>query len=158
MLSDAGSAEKAAAVTALGAERVILRGVDDTAEILRAETCGAGVDRIIEVDLPGNFAVSQKALAEHGAIVTFGAVTEPGATLPVNPRPARNMSLHFIFVYAMPDAAKDAACTDIANTIADGALTHRIAGVVPLDQLARAHAEAETQSGTGHMVVEIAGP
>lgn len=123
--------------------------------MLRAETGGAGVDRIIEVDLPGNFAVSQKALAEHGAIVTFGAITDRDATLPLTPRPARNMSLQFIFVYAMPDAAKDAACADIARAIADGALVHRIAGVIPLDELARAHAEAENQSGTGHMVVEI---
>jgi len=155
VFSDAGSAEKAAAIGALGAERVILRGKEDAAAVLRAETGGLGVDRIVEVDLPGNYPVSLKALAEDGVIVTFGAVTDPAAMLPLNPRPARNMSLDFIFVYTMSDAAKDAACADIARAAADGALVHRIAGIVPLAELARAHEEAESQSGTGHMVVEI---
>jgi len=156
VFSDASSAAKAEAVRALGAERVVLRGKEDAAEVLRAETGGKGVDRIVEVDLPGNIGISQKALAENGAIVTFGAVTDPAAVLPLNPRPARNMTLQFILVYSMSDAAKDAACADIARASIDGALVHRIADVIPLDELARAHEAAERQAGTGHMVVETA--
>lgn len=156
VFSDASSAEKAKAVTALGADRVILRNDEDRVKVLRNETGGVGVDRIIEVDFSANLPVSGKVLAEDGVIVTYGAAREPTTTFPLSPRPARNMSLHFIFVYTMADAAKDAACTDIARAIADNALRHRIANIIPLDELARAHTEAEKQSGTGHMVVEIA--
>ena len=88
-------------------------------------------------------------------IVAYGAAREPTTAFPLSPRPARNMSLHFIYVYMMADSAKDAACTDIARAIADNALRHRIANIIPLDELARVHTEAEKQSGTGHMVVEI---
>ncbi|MDP6559638.1 MAG: hypothetical protein QF619_05890 [Candidatus Binatia bacterium] len=89
-------------------------------------------------------------------IVAYGAAREPTTTFLLNPRPARNMSLHFVFVYTMVDAAKDTTCADIAHATADNALRHRIANIIPLDELSRAHTEAEKQSGTGHMAVEIA--
>jgi NADPH:quinone reductase-like Zn-dependent oxidoreductase len=68
---------------------------------------------------------------------------------------ARNMSLRFIFVYMLDDAALIETCVGINKAQAEGALKHRIAATFPLRELAKAHAFAEDHTGTGHVVVEI---
>ena len=45
--------------------------------------------------------------------------------------------------------------TEQALAQAEGALKHRIAATFPLRELAKAHAFAESHTGTGHVVVEI---
>ena len=65
------------------------------------------------------------------------------------------MSIRFIFVYQLDEAMARETCEGVERAQRDGALTHRIAGRYPLRELARAHAEAERQSGTGHFVVEM---
>lgn len=155
VIAEVGSAEKARAVKALGADRVVLRGQDDPVAVVLDTTAGAGADRIIEIEFGGNMPVNEKIIAEGGVIASYASARVPQATISVSPRRARNMSMHFVHCYTMANAGKDAAAADIARIAADGLLKHRIAGVVPLAELARAHREAESQSGTGQMVVEI---
>ncbi len=155
VIAEAGTAEKAQAIKALGADRVLLRGQDDTVAAVLDETNGVGADRIVEIEFGGNMAISEKIIAEGGVIASYASARVPKATISVSPRRARNMSMHFVHCYTMPDTAKDAAAADIARIVADGVFQHRVAGVVPLAELARAHREAESQSGTGQMVVEI---
>jgi NADPH:quinone reductase-like Zn-dependent oxidoreductase len=70
-------------------------------------------------------------------------------------RRARNMGLHFIFVYLLDEPTFAATCAGIEEAAKAGALKHRIGGTFPLAELAKAHHVAETTSGTGHIVVEI---
>jgi NADPH:quinone reductase len=154
VIGAASSTEKRDAVSALGADCVIDR-FEDVAEAVLAATDGIGVDRVTEIEFGGNMAINEKILAEGGIIASYASASQPKATITVSPRRARNMSMHFIFCYTMSDAAKNAACDDIMRAANDGALIHRIAGVHPLDDLALAHQGAETQAGTGQMVVEI---
>jgi hypothetical protein len=58
-------------------------------------------------------------------------------------------------VYTLAPAIADATCAGVIAAAAGGKLVHHIANVVPLAELARAHREAETQSGSGHMIVSI---
>lgn len=153
VIGEAGSAQKAAVVKVLGADRVILRGQDDAVQAILDLTHGVGVDRIVEIEFGGNMPVNEKIIAEGGVIASYASARQPKATISVSPRRARNMSMHFVHCYTMSDAAKDAAAADIAKAAAG--FIHRIAGRVPLADLARAHREAESQSGTGQMVVEI---
>jgi NADPH2:quinone reductase len=153
VIADAGSQDKAAAIAALGADRVLLRGADDPVAMILDMTNGVGADRIIEIEFGGNMAVNEKIIAEGGVIASYASSRMPKATISVSPRRARNMSMHFVHCYTMSDAAKNAAATDISKAAAG--FTHRIAGIIPLNELARAHREAERQSGTGQMVVEI---
>ena len=155
VIAEVGTAEKARAVTALGADRVLLRGEDDPVAAVLDETGGVGADRIIEIEFGGNMPINEKIIAEGGVIASYASARVPKAAISVSPRRARNMSMHFVHCYTMSDAAKNTAAADIARIAADGKFQHRIAAVFPLDQLARAHREAETQSGTGQMVVEI---
>lgn len=153
--STGGGETGRAAVAALGADLLLDRKTPDLDARIMQETGGRGVDHIIEVELPGNIGFDETILAERGAIVSFGAATTPSITVAQMGRRARNMSLHFIFVYLLDPQTFEATCAGINAAAEAGALKHRIGGTYPLSDLARAHRTAETTSGTGHMVVEI---
>ena len=157
VIASAGSPERAAIARDLGADHVIDRstGVDVAAEIL-AITNDYGVDRIAEVEFGGNMALNANILAQDGVIASYASAHVPKAEVIVSPRRARNMSMPFVFVYMLnPKAIRD-TCDLVNKADNAGALNHRIAATFPLEDLAQAHAAAETQSGTGHMVVTIA--
>jgi NADPH:quinone reductase len=153
--STGGGEADRAAVAALGADVVLDRKAADLETRIMRETAGCGVDHIVEVDLRANIGLDEKILAERGAIVSFGAASTPSVSIAQMGRRARNMSLHFIFVYLLDASTFEATCAGINAAVEAGALKHRIGGRFPLSDLALAHRTAETTSGTGHMVVEI---
>ena len=153
--STGGGAASVKAIEELGADVVLDRKAADLGARILAETGGRGVDHIVEVDLPGSIGFDESIIAERGAMVSFGAASAP--TMPVTQvgRRARNMSLHFIFVYMLDEETFEATCAGIIEAAEAGALKHRIGGVFPLEELAQAHHMAETTSGTGHVVVTM---
>lgn len=155
VIASASGSEKTKIAADLGADIVLDRTCDDIAARVLAETRGAGIDRVIEVEFGGNMAINERILAERATICSYASAAVAQALVNVSPRRARNMSMHFIFVYTISDAEKDAACAGIVRAISEGHIQHRIADIIPLGDLARAHREAERQSGTGHMVVKI---
>lgn len=156
VIAAASSAARAEAMRALGADIVVRRDQGDLAQAILAATDGRGVDRICDIDLGANIGVSEKVLVDGGVIASYASASAPTVTLTVSPRRARNMTVHLVFVYSMSDAAKDQAARDIVQAQAAGALHHRIARRTPLEQLAEAHAAAESEAGTGHAIVTIA--
>ncbi len=155
VIAAVSSAEKADAVARLGADVVLRRDQGDLAAAILAATGGRGVDRICEIDLGANIKVSEKVLVDGGSIASYASAAEPTVTLTVSPRRARNMVVELVFVYTMNDEAKDAAARDTIAAQEAGALIHRLARTFPLDRLADAHEAAESQAGTGHVVVSI---
>ena len=153
--STGGGPAAMAAVKALGADLVLDRKAADLEERILMETGGRGVDRIVEVDLPGNIAFDERILGENGSIVSFGAASAPSIPITQVGRKARNMSVHFIFVYMLTDPTFEVVCANINELAQSGGLMHRIGGVFPLAELALAHHTAETTTATGHMVVEV---
>ena len=67
----------------------------------------------------------------------------------------KNATVHFVLVYSEPEAAKRQAVNAIASAIADGALTHPIAAVMPLDEIAAAHELQESNTAIGNIVVDL---
>jgi NADPH2:quinone reductase len=155
VIASASGPEKTRIAADLGADIVLDRAREDIPARVLEATGGAGVDRVIEIEFGGNMAINERILAERATICSYASAAVAQALVNVSPRRARNMSIHFIFVYTISDAEKDAACNGIIRAVSDGGIRHRIADVIPLSELARAHREAELQSGTGHMVVEI---
>ena len=156
VIASTGGGEAAMAeIRALGADLVLDRKAADLEARLLADTGGRGVDHIVEVNLPGSIGFDEKVLAEGGSIVSFGAASSPTVPVTQTGRRARNMGLHFIFVYLLSEAQFAATCAGINECASTGKLIHRIAGRFPLADLARAHDFAEHSTGTGHVVVEI---
>jgi NADPH2:quinone reductase len=154
--STGGGAAQMAALEGLGADVVLDRKSPELEARILSETGGAGVDHIVEVDLPGNLAFDERILGERGGIVSFGAAAVPSVAVTQSGRRARNMSLNFIFVYMLDEATFAATCAGINACAQAGKLINRIGGVFPLSELARAHHTAETTTASGHIVVEPA--
>ena len=153
VIASAGDAAKRDVAAALGADLVLDRADPDLARRLMAETNGRGVDRIVEIDLPGNIKFDESVVADGGGIAVYGASPQPTAVLTLSPRRARNLEIQVVFVYTLAPAIVEATCRGVGEAAA--ALTHRIAGVFPLRDLAAAHEAAETSSGSGHIVVAV---
>jgi NADPH2:quinone reductase len=155
-IASTGGGEKSrVTIASLGADIVLdRRAVDLEAQLMHA-TEGRGVDHIVEVDLPGSLGLDERVLAEGGGIVSFGAPTSPSVTITHQGRRARNMGLHYIQVYLLDGMTCEAICRGIVEAAESGALRHRIGGIFPLMDLARAHSSAERDAGAGHIIVEI---
>ncbi|MCY4583667.1 MAG: zinc-binding dehydrogenase, partial [Chloroflexi bacterium] len=67
----------------------------------------------------------------------------------------KNATVHFVLVYSEPEAAKQQAVDDVAKATADGALTHPIAAVMPLDDIAAAHELQESNTAIGNIVLDL---
>lgn len=156
VIASASGPAKLETAKRLGADVAIDRNDPDLARKLLDETQGRGVDRIVEIDLPGNISFDERVLADGGSIATYGSSPKPQAVLTLSPRRARNFDLQVVFVYTLAPTVAQATCEGVISAARSGKLAHRIAGVVPLRELARAHREAEAQTGSGHMIVSIA--
>lgn len=153
--STGGGESQRQEVSSLGADIVLDRKSGDLRERILSATDGRGVDLIVEVDLPGNIGLDEAILAERGDIVSFGAASVASVPIAQSGRRARNMGLHFIFVYLLDDPTFRSVSAGINQMAREGRLKHRIGGRFPLADLARAHHEAENSSGSGHFIVEV---
>lgn len=156
VLATVSSPEKAAHARALGAHHVIDYRREDVAEAVKAATGGAGVDRVVEVELGGNLATTQQVLKPNGTVAAYGSMAVPEPVLPVYPLLFAGQTLRLVLVYILPPAARAKAIADVSRWLADGALRHPIAARFPLAETARAHASVEAGTRIGATVVEIA--
>jgi NADPH2:quinone reductase len=60
-----------------------------------------------------------------------------------------------VFVYTMPDAAKEQAIADIGRWIAQGRPQYAIAARYPLSEIAAAHETVESGNKIGHVILDI---
>jgi NADPH2:quinone reductase len=111
-----------------------------------------GVDRIVEVDLPGNAELDARVLGDGGVVASYAVA----ATAFVPPRALMtlNASIRWILVYTMPDDAKAAAVAGIDRALEEGALTALPGRRFPLERTAAAH-EAVRSGTTGKVLVQI---
>jgi NADPH2:quinone reductase len=150
------SDEQAAIARINGADLVINRRTEDVAAVLKHETQGAGVDRIVEVDLKANWVVDIASIAASGTISTY-ATSGPSdeLTVPLLKVMLRGSVLRWVFVYTMPADAKQAAVAAISECIAAGRYQPRIGLKVGLDQVVDAHEALEKGKVMGKVLIEI---
>lgn len=157
VITTVSSLEKAERVRQGGADEVINYRTEDVAARIEEITHGAGIDRIVEVDFGGNLAVTRAVLKNNGSIAAYASMGEREPVLPYYPLMFLNAKIQLVFVYIMPDEAKQAAGEDIVRAVEAGQLTPPIAARFPLDRLAEAHEMVEQGRQIGNVVVEING-
>jgi NADPH:quinone reductase len=139
--------EKAALAAKAGADLVVNYREPDAIE--RVRSFAPVVDRVIEVALGANLGLDLAVAGPSTVVVTYAA---DGAdpVLPVRACMTANVTLRFVLVYGVPDAALDAAVADITAALAAGALTELPAHRFPLAEAAAGHEAAE-----GHAVGKV---
>ena len=138
-----------------GAEYVVNHRGDDVVTAIMDATGGDPVDRIVDVEFGANLPVSVEVLRTGGTIATYSStqVTEP--KLPFLQMMYKDITIHMVIVYAMPEAAKQHAIADIANKLSKDRLQHRIAQTLPLEDIAKGNEIIEQGSIRGAVILEL---
>ncbi|WP_178133448.1 NADPH:quinone reductase [Vineibacter terrae] len=113
--------QKAAHAAAAGAHAVINYRTEDVAARVAQLTGGAGVDRIIEVELGENLDMDLGMLRDQGVLVYYGSKT-PAAQLPFFRSILKNVLIRPVLMYTITPAQRDQAIRDIGRWLADRGL------------------------------------
>ena len=139
-----------------GADLIINRHDDDLTARISEATAGAGVDRIVDVDLAANAAVNATCLAPSGITAAY-ATEDPRAELRL-PFLKTMFSSHvfrFVFYYTIPDEAFRVAIREVNACVAAGAYQPKIGATFSLDEIVQAHLAQERGKTVGKIVIEI---
>ncbi len=154
VIATVSSEQKAQIALAAGADDTVNYRTEDTVQRLTDLTGGAGVDHIVEVDFAGNFNVSREVLRSNGVHAVYAAGVAPQPPVPLQ-YTASNVTVRFVLVYDMPEAAKQAAVQAITQLLAGGKLRHHLGPRFPLESAIQAHRAVEG-GAIGKVVLEVA--
>ena len=115
---------------------------------------GAGVDRVVEVDIAGNAKFDTALTRRGGEWVVYGTNATP-FQLDFGPLIANNLRLTFFMVYHLKPEERLAAIDQLHGWLAGGKLQHNIAMRLPLQEVARAHEIVECGEATGNVVLHL---
>jgi NADPH2:quinone reductase len=155
VITTISSDQKAAHAQQAGADHIINYHSEDVSARIQEITGGHGVDRIVEVDFGRNLPVTLAVLWENGTVATYASMSNPQPTLHFYALMLKNINLRLFLVYRMPETAKQQACRDIGQALAENHLSHAFAARFPLEQLIEAHEAVESGTLIGNVVVEI---
>jgi NADPH2:quinone reductase len=154
VIATVSSPEKAQHAVRAGAQDVIDYRREDVGERLSSLTGGAGVDRVIDVELGVNLAAYAGVLRPNAAIATYASNAAQEARLPLRLRQL-NLTLRMVYVYTLPPAARRRAVADIGRWLDHGRPRFLIAQRLPLAEAAAAHELVERADRIGHVVLDI---
>jgi NADPH:quinone reductase len=154
VIASVSSAEKAAIARAAGAEAAVDYRTQDLAEAVRHFTGGAGIDRVIEVNLSANAGRYAEYLRHDGLAVVYGS-DNWATNLPLGAWLVHGIELALPIVYELPPSIRAEATAAIRELLADPSFEHRIAARFPLDRIADAHEAVESGKLIGNVVVTL---
>jgi NADPH2:quinone reductase len=137
VIATAGSAEKVAAVKALGADLVLNYKSDDIAAAVQKFSLG-GVNVYWETVREPEFEKLVPLLAERGRIILM-AGRDAKPTFPVGPFYVKGCSLLGFVMFKATPAEQRICAGDISRWLANGMLKAHIGKLLPLSQAAEAH-------------------
>ncbi len=153
----AGSAEKVAAVRALGADLVLDYRADDMVKAIRDFTDGVGVDRIVDTAFSETIQFAAKVLRTNGVIATYSSDRDAVPKIPLLALMYANITIRPFAIFAMPVEAQDRAFADITAALRAGALQHRVGARMAFDAMTDAHALMDGKGTWGCLVVDVTG-
>ena len=145
---------KAELARAAGADDVVFYKSEALAPRVAALTDGAGVDRIVEMDLAANAEADLAMLGTGGECVVYGSSASP-MQLPFFPLIAKNIALKFFIVYHLAPGDRARAVATLARFLRRDALQHNVAVRLPLEDIARAHEIVERGEAAGNVVLRV---
>lgn len=155
------SPKKLERVRQLGAQLAIHYQEQDFAEEIKTFTQGKGADVILD-HLGGKYlAPNMKALAVEGRLIIIGVMGGAKAELNLALMMVKRQHIIGSLLRSRPVAEKGRITAEFAKTVlprfADQTLAPRIHTVLPLDDVAKAHAMMEASEHFGKIVLRVTG-
>lgn len=154
VFSTVSGIEKAELAVAAGADEVINYRRENVPARISDTTQGAGIDRIVEVDMAANAALDLELLRQGGDIIVYGSGSSDVA-LSFSAGIRKHARVRFILVYSMPPAERRQALEQLTELLERNRLVHNIAARLPLTHIAAAHELVESGRAMGNVVLEI---
>jgi NADPH:quinone reductase len=151
VIATAGSPDAAERAGRTGARVVASHAGDTLRDAVMDATDGRGVDRIVDLEFGAHLDHSLGLLVTNGTIAAYGSTHEPHPVVDFYGLMRRNIAVRTVFVYNMPESAKQAAIRDITRWLADDALVHQFGPQFGLDDIVAAHEAIE--AGTHGVVL-----
>ncbi len=155
VIATISSAEKAEQARAIGADHVINYREEDVVARVQAVTGGAGVDRIVEVAFGANLPISVQVLKTNGVIATYSSDADSTPSIPFGQFLGKDVTVRFVLVYVMGDAAHQDAIKDITTALEAGLLHPVAVQCFSLDEIAAAHEAVETGHTAGKVLIDL---
>jgi len=137
-----------------GADVIVNYTCADVVESVKAATQGAGVARIIEVDLARNAKLYPGILRPHSTVVIYGTSSSE-SSIPSLWLMQNSVTLRPFLIYEIPASDRAAAIAALNELLASNRLIHTIAHRLPLHAVAQAHEMLESGGVIGNVVLEI---
>jgi len=155
VIATASNDEDKTACLNAGAHRVVNHRNDNVVAEILAASDGELVDRVVDVEFGANLPISVEVLKVGGVIATYSSTQIPEPKIPFLRMMYKDLTVHSIIVYAMPEAAKERAIDDIDKALSSNALQHRIAASIPLGEIVRGNETIEQGSIRGAVILTI---
>jgi NADPH:quinone reductase-like Zn-dependent oxidoreductase len=155
VIASASNSRDEAVCREAGAKHIFSHREPGWGERVKALNGGKPVDRVIDVEFGANLPEVLNCIRTSGVIATYSSTQVKEPQLPFFRMMYLDLTVHFVIVYSMPEPAKKHAIADITQAFRDGMLQHRIAGRVPLAEIARANELVEQGGSNGCVVVDV---
>ncbi len=156
VIATASNETDAASCKDAGASVVVNHREQDWAAQVVEANGGQLVDRVIDVEFGANLPAVLDMIRTSGTIVTYSSTVVAEPKLPFYRMMFMDLVIRLVIVYAMPESAKQSAMDDIEKALSENRLQHRVAHVLPLDDIGRAHELIEQGGFRGCVVVQTA--
>jgi NADPH:quinone reductase-like Zn-dependent oxidoreductase len=153
VIATASNDQDRQACTEAGADAVANHREENWSAEVQAATDGQLVDRVVEVEFGANLSEVLKLARIGATIATYSSTQDPQPKLPFYQMMYMDLKIRLVIVYAMPEEAKRGAIADIDEACRTGKLQHRVAHVLGLDEIAKAHVLIESGGFRGCVVV-----
>ncbi len=155
VIATASNPDDTAMCKSAGASQVINHRDGNLADAILNANGGELIDRVVDVEFGVNLPTSVDVLRIGGTIATYASVQEPEPKLPFFQMMYKDLTIRFVIVYAMPEAAKAHAVADIDSALSDGWMQHRIAHTLPLDDIVKGSEIIEQGAIRGAVILTI---
>lgn len=152
-----GTGEKAELARAQGCHHTVLADHEDLPAAVRELTGGAGVAAVYDSVGRETFFASLDSLRPHGVMVSFGNASGPvEAVAPAELAKRHSLYLTRPVLFDFIDTRERllAACDELFEVVAAGAVKVRIGRRYPLAEAARAHRDLENRQTTGSVILQ----
>jgi putative PIG3 family NAD(P)H quinone oxidoreductase len=159
VFTTAGSPEKLALCTELGADVAINYREQDFVDVVRDATDGAGVDVILDNMGASYLARNVTALATEGRLVVIGLQGGTKAEIDLNALMRKRAAVVGTTLRARPVGEKSAICAAVAENVwplvADGTIRPIVSHRVPMAEAGEAHRLVESGESTGKVLLVV---